>query len=129
MPNESSTIHVIGINTSSAESFFEAKKKPIFKAQRISGPQRILDSFKTWLKAKNIPDSEMMRTFNCGIGFCLIAPSKNLKKIKNSFSKESLIFCSIHFAFEKKLQLKRQMNFPPIFGTGARPHVTTSEMR
>ena len=41
-----------------------------------------------WLKAKNIPDSEMMRTFNCGIGFCLIAPSKNLKKIKNSFSKE-----------------------------------------
>ncbi len=41
-----------------------------------------------WLKTKNIPDSEMMRTFNCGIGFCLIAPSKNLKKIKNSFSKE-----------------------------------------
>ena len=88
MPNESKQIHVIGINTSNVESFFEAKKTPIFKAERITGPKRILDSFKTWLKAKNIPDSEMMRTFNCGIGFCLIAPSKNLKKIKNSFSKE-----------------------------------------
>ncbi len=54
MPNESKQIHVIGIDTSSVESFFEAKKKPIFKAERITGPQRILDSFKTWLKDKNI---------------------------------------------------------------------------
>ena len=41
MPNESNQIHVIGIDTSSVESFFEAKKKPIFKAERITGPQRI----------------------------------------------------------------------------------------
>ena len=54
MPNESKQIHVIGIDTSSAESFFEAKKNPIFKAERITGPQRILDSFKNWLKDKNI---------------------------------------------------------------------------
>jgi len=54
MLNESKQIHVIGIDTSSVESFFEAKKKPIFKAERITGPQRILDSFKTWLKDKNI---------------------------------------------------------------------------
>ena len=54
MTNESKQIHVIGIDTSSVESFFEAKKKPIFKAERITGPQRILDSFKTWLKDKNI---------------------------------------------------------------------------
>ena len=54
MPNESKQIYVIGIETSSAESFFEAKKKPIFKAERIAGPQRILDSFKTWLKDKNL---------------------------------------------------------------------------
>ena len=54
MRNESKQIHVIGIDTSSVESFFEAKKKPIFKAERITGPQRILDSFKTWLKDKNI---------------------------------------------------------------------------
>ncbi len=54
MPNESKQIHVIGIDTSSVESFFEAKKKTIFNAERITGPQRILDSFKTWLKNKNI---------------------------------------------------------------------------
>ena len=56
MPNESKQIHVIGIDTSCIESFFEAKKKIILKAERITGPQRILDSFKTWLKAKNIKD-------------------------------------------------------------------------
>jgi precorrin-6Y C5,15-methyltransferase (decarboxylating) len=54
MPDESKQIHVIGIDTSSIESFFEAKKKPIFEAEIITGPQRILDSFKTWLKDKNI---------------------------------------------------------------------------
>ena len=30
----------------------------------------------------------MMRTFNCGVGFCLIAPPKNLEKIKKYFSKK-----------------------------------------
>ena len=40
-----------------------------------------------WLKKKNISDSEMLRTFNCGIGFCIIAPEKNIKKIKKKFSK------------------------------------------
>ncbi|MBW3049887.1 bifunctional cobalt-precorrin-7 (C(5))-methyltransferase/cobalt-precorrin-6B (C(15))-methyltransferase [Prochlorococcus marinus XMU1403] len=54
MPDESKQIHVIGIDTSSVESFFEAKKKQIFEAEIITGPQRILDSFKTWLKDKNI---------------------------------------------------------------------------
>ncbi len=54
MPNESKQIHVIGIDTSSGESFFETRKTPIFKAERIFGPERILDSFKTWLKESNI---------------------------------------------------------------------------
>jgi len=56
MSNELKQIHVIGIDTSSVESFFEAKKKPIFKSERIAGPQRILNSFKKWLKDKNIKD-------------------------------------------------------------------------
>ena len=42
----------------------------------------------TWLKEKNITDKEMLKTFNCGIGFCIIIKSKNLKKIKKFFSKE-----------------------------------------
>ena len=29
----------------------------------------------------------MLKTFNCGVGFCLIAPKKNVDKIKRFFSK------------------------------------------
>ena len=38
-----------------------------------------------WIKSKNISDSEMMRTFNCGVGFCLIVKKKNVEKIKKYF--------------------------------------------
>jgi phosphoribosylformylglycinamidine cyclo-ligase len=41
-----------------------------------------------WLKSKNISDQEMLSTFNCGIGFCVIAPKKNIFKIKKVFSKQ-----------------------------------------
>ena len=37
------------------------KIKPIFK----------------WLKQNNIKDQEMLRTFNCGVGFCIIIKPKN----------------------------------------------------
>ncbi len=50
---------------------------------------KILKIFK-WLKTKKLSDQEMMKTFNCGVGFCLIAPKKNVKKIKNFFSKSYL---------------------------------------
>ena len=40
-----------------------------------------------WLKTKNITDDEMIRTFNCGVGFCVISPKKNISKIKKIFSK------------------------------------------
>jgi phosphoribosylformylglycinamidine cyclo-ligase len=41
-----------------------------------------------WLKKNNIPDNEMLKTFNCGVGFCLIINPKNLKKIDKFFSKQ-----------------------------------------
>ena len=41
-----------------------------------------------WLKKNNISDNEMLNTFNCGVGFCLIAPKKNVVKIKKFFSKK-----------------------------------------
>ena len=41
-----------------------------------------------WLKRKNISDKEMLTTFNCGVGFCIIAPKKNLKKIVKIFPKK-----------------------------------------
>ena len=41
-----------------------------------------------WLKKNDIEDSEMLKTFNCGVGFCLIINPKNLSKISKFFSKE-----------------------------------------
>jgi phosphoribosylformylglycinamidine cyclo-ligase len=41
-----------------------------------------------WLKQNDISDNEMLKTFNCGVGFCLITNPKNLKKINKYFSKE-----------------------------------------
>ncbi len=42
----------------------------------------------SWIKSKNVSDNEMLRTFNCGVGFCLIAKKSNYIKIKSHFSKE-----------------------------------------
>ncbi len=42
----------------------------------------------SWLKSKNISDSEMLKTFNCGVGFCLITKKKNVPKIKKFFKKK-----------------------------------------
>ena len=50
---------------------------------------KVKEIFK-WIKSKNISDKEMLRTFNCGVGFCLIVPKKNIKKIKRFFSKKYL---------------------------------------
>ena len=52
-----------------------------------------LDRIKTlkifkWLKQNNVSDKEMLKTFNCGVGFCLIINSKNLKKINGIFPKK-----------------------------------------
>jgi len=41
-----------------------------------------------WLKSKNISNQEMMTTFNCGVGFCLIVSKNNIPKIKRVFSKK-----------------------------------------
>jgi len=41
-----------------------------------------------WLKTKNITDQEMIKTFNCGVGFCLIVEQKNISKVKKVFSKQ-----------------------------------------
>ncbi len=41
-----------------------------------------------WLKNNNISDKEMLKTFNCGVGFCLIIKKKNFQKIYKNFSKE-----------------------------------------
>ena len=40
-----------------------------------------------WLKKNGISEKEMLKTFNCGVGFCLIINSKDLKKVTKYFSK------------------------------------------
>ncbi len=52
-----------------------------------------LDKIKTlkifnWLKQRNISDKEMLKTFNCGVGFCLIINSKDFNKIDSFFPKD-----------------------------------------
>ena len=66
------TIRVIPDNLCLNIDLSKIKIKPIFK----------------WLKKNNIKDSEMLKTFNCGVGFCLISNKKNIKNIKKIFTKE-----------------------------------------
>ena len=50
-----------------------------------------LDKIKTqkifrWLKSSGVSNREMLKTFNCGVGFCLIINKKNLNKVKLIFN-------------------------------------------
>ncbi len=40
-----------------------------------------------WIRDQGVSDNEMLKTFNCGVGFCIIVNSKNIKKISKFFSK------------------------------------------
>jgi phosphoribosylformylglycinamidine cyclo-ligase len=41
-----------------------------------------------WLKQNDIEDKEMLKTFNCGVGFCLIVKPEYLNRITKFFTKE-----------------------------------------
>ena len=61
---------------------------PKNKAAKIN-----LDKIKTlkifkFLKNNKISDFEMLKTFNCGVGFCLIINKKNLEKVKKIFPRK-----------------------------------------
>ena len=62
-----------------------------------------------WIKKKNISDAEMLKTFNCGIGFCVIAPKKNVTKIKKNFSKDFLPY-EIGFISKNKKKVSLSKN-------------------
>ena len=52
-----------------------------------------LDKVKTskifkWLNKNGISNKEMLRTFNCGVGFCLIINPKKYEGVKEYFTKE-----------------------------------------
>ena len=48
---------------------------------------RVTKIFK-WIKSNNLSDKEMLKTFNCGIGFCLILERKKINQIKKFFEKK-----------------------------------------
>ena len=62
----------MGSNLKNIIRFSKIKTKKIFK----------------WLKQNDIEDDEMLKTFNCGVGFCLIINPKNIDKVKKIFTKE-----------------------------------------
>jgi phosphoribosylformylglycinamidine cyclo-ligase len=57
-----------------------------------------------WLKSQNISDEEMLKTFNCGIGFCIIVSKKNISKINKFFSKQFMPY-QIGFISKNKSKL------------------------
>ena len=52
---------------------------------------KTLNIFK-WLKKNGISEKEMLKTFNCGVGFCLIINSKDLKKVTKYFSRNYKLY-------------------------------------
>jgi len=41
-----------------------------------------------WIKKSGVNSAEMVKTFNCGVGFVIISKKKNLNKIRSLFSKK-----------------------------------------
>ena len=80
---------VIPNNLSLNINLSKIKIKPIFK----------------WLKKHNIRDKEMLSTFNCGVGFCLITNKRNINEIKKIFSKEFEPY-EIGFISKEKYKIK-----------------------
>jgi len=77
-----------------------------------------LDQIKTskifkWLHKKGISDKEMLKTFNCGVGFCLIISPKKLYKIKGYFTNnfKPYVIGKITKNFKEKVKLNGSVNW------------------
>ena len=77
-----------------------------------------LDLIKTskifkWLHKKGISDKEMLKTFNCGVGFCLIINPKKLEKIKKHFTNnfKPYVIGKITKNFKEKVKLNGSVNW------------------
>ena len=53
------------------------------------------------VKKKKISDKEMIRTFNCGVGFCIIVKKENISKIQKLFQGNSCLMKSVIFQKKK----------------------------
>ena len=77
-----------------------------------------LDQIKTskifkWLHKKGISDKEMLKTFNCGVGFCLIINPKKLNQIKHYFTNnyKPYVIGKITKNFKEKVKLNGSVNW------------------
>jgi phosphoribosylformylglycinamidine cyclo-ligase len=67
-----------------------------------------------WIKSNGVNDNEMLKTFNCGVGFCIIADKKNYQKIKKVFNKSSVpyeIGTIIKSNINKKIVFNEKINW------------------
>ncbi len=65
-----------------------------------------------WLKQNGISDNEMLKTFNCGVGFCLIIDPKDLKKINKFFSMDFKPYTIGKIIYgKKKIKLDGKINW------------------
>tara|TARA_B100001057_G_scaffold2892_1_gene2640 strand:+ start:7516 stop:8544 length:1029 start_codon:yes stop_codon:yes gene_type:complete len=65
---------------------------------------RVKPIFK-WIKSKGVSDNEMLKTFNCGVGFCFVTKKTNINKIKKYFSKEFEPYIIGQFVKNKKKKI------------------------
>ena len=65
------------------------KVKPIFK----------------WLKKSGVSDFEMLKTFNCGIGFCIVTKKRNIDKVKRYFGHDFKPYVIGQFIKNKKKKI------------------------
>ena len=66
-----------------------------------------------WLHKNGISDKEMLKTFNCGVGFCLIINPKKLDKIKTHFTNnfKPYVIGKITKNFKDKVKLNGSVNW------------------
>ena len=65
------------------------KVKPIFK----------------WLKKRGVSDFEMLKTFNCGVGFCIVTKKRNIDKVKRYFGHDFKPYVIGQFIKNKKKKI------------------------
>ena len=65
----------------------------------------------SWLKKSGVDDNEMLKTFNCGIGFCIIINPKNLNKVVKYFEKDFKPYIIGKISKGKKIKLNGKINW------------------
>jgi len=66
-----------------------------------------------WLHKKGISDKEMLKTFNCGVGFCLIINPKKLNQVKKNFTNnfKPYVIGKVTKNFKEKVKLHGTVNW------------------